>query len=457
MNIIEYLKINKEDIETKFKNSFVSKVTMPTKVDLVLTFSRNKTYSLVLSLNSLFPFIKCYEYKNNFSLPNPFLNKIKFRLLNSYLESVEILNDDNIISLNFIKVNDTYDRSYFSLIFEIFKANANLIFVSENKIIDAFRFRGLDSKHPILNGITYLFPAKSLVSKEFKEESLINNYLNNLEKSYLKEKYGSILISLRRKIKSLNIKLEKLNHEKSLDLEHLVYKDYGDYILSNLDKISKGDKAFKYFDEEIKLKENYTPIENSQYFYKQYKKAKTSLNLIDQYISSTNEEINYLTSILEMSFSYNEEDYIDLIDELESTNLIKIKVKKPQIKQKKSAEPYYFYKNGIKIGFGKNAKQNNNLTFKHAKNNYYFLHIKDGSGAHIVIFDENPSNEIIECACELALFLSKQNDGDVYFTKIKNVKKTSTLGLVNLLKYETYHISKIKNNFDLIFKDINRF
>ena len=76
MNIFEYLNINKEDIETKFKNSFVSKVTMPTKVDLVLTFSRNKTYSLVLSLNSLFPFIKCYEYKNNFSLPNPFLNKI---------------------------------------------------------------------------------------------------------------------------------------------------------------------------------------------------------------------------------------------------------------------------------------------------------------------------------------------------------------------------------------------
>ena len=127
---------------------------------------------LISDFNSLFPFIKCYESKNNFSLPNPFLNKIKFRLLNSYLESVEILNDDNIISLNFIKVNDTYDRSYFSLIFEIFKANANLIFVSENKIIDAFRFRGLDSKHPILNGNTYLFPAKSLVSKEFKEESL---------------------------------------------------------------------------------------------------------------------------------------------------------------------------------------------------------------------------------------------------------------------------------------------
>lgn len=457
MNIIEYLKLNKEDIDAKFKNSFVNKVCMPTKVDLVLSFSRNKSFSLVLSLNSLFPFIKSYEYKNNLSLPNPFLNKIKYRLLNSYLESVEILNNDNIISLNFIKVNDTYDKTYFSLIFEIFKANANLIFVSDNKIIDAFRFRGLDSKHPILNGITYLFPSKSLVNKEFKEEDLINDYLNNLEKYYLKEKYGSILISIRRKIKSLNSKLEKLNNEKSLDVEHLIYKEYGDFILSNLDKISKGDKSFIYINKEIKLKENYTPIENSQYFYKQYKKAKTSLNLIDQYISATIKEINYLSGILEMSFSYNEDDYIDLIDELENTNLIKIKVKKPQTKQKKSAEPYYFYKNGIKIGFGKNARQNNNLTFKYAKNNDYFLHIKDSSGAHIVIFNDNPSDEIIECACELALFLSKRDDGDVYFTKIKNVKKTSTLGLVNLLKYETYHINKIKNDFNLIFKEVNRF
>lgn len=457
MNIIEYLKLNKEDIESKFKNSFVSKVCMPTKVDLVLSFSRSKPYSLVLSLNSLFPFIKTCEYKNNFSIPNPFLNKVKSRLLNSYLESVEILNDDHIISLNFIKVNDTYDRSYFSLIFEIFKANANLIFVSENKIIDAFRFRGLDSKHPILNGITYVYPSKSIISKEFREENLINNYLNNLEKSYLKEKYGSIVSSIRRKIKSLNVKLEKLNLEKNNDLEHLVYKDYGDFILSNLDNISKGDKSFNYLNKEIKLKENFTPIENSQYFYKQYKKAKTSLNLIDQYISSTLIEINYLTSILEMSFNYNEDDYIELLEELESSNLIKVKIKKPQMKQKKSAEPYYFLKNNVKIGFGKNAKQNNNLTFKYAKNNNYFLHIKDGSGAHVVIFDEAPDNEIIECACELALYLSNRNDGDVYFTKIKNVKKTSTLGLVNLLKYETYHINKFKNDFNLILKEANRF
>lgn len=447
MNINEHLNLIKTEIEKNFLHSFINRINMPSKCDLVLSFSKGKTKSLLLSLNSNIPFIDVVNFKNNNSINNPFLNKIKPRLLNAFLESVNILNEDNIISLNFIKTNDTYDKIKFSLVFEIFKANANIIFINEeNIIIDAFRFRGLDTKRPILNNLNYVLPIKREL-KEFKDEEKIFLYEENLNKFYLNEKYGSLISSIKRKIKSLNIKLDKLNIEKENDLKHLIYKDYGDFILSNLDQINKGDSSFKYFDDIlVPLKEEFSPIENSQHFYKLYKKSKTSLVLIDKYIEETKENIAYLESLLTLSLNYEESDYLDLINELEETKLIQVKLKKPQNIKKNLLKVHYFIKNGVKIAYGKNAQQNSYLTFKLANTHDKFLHIKDSHGSHIVIFSSSPSNEVIECAAELALFLANKKDGEVYYTEIKNVKKTKTLGRVNLLSYETFYIKKFKND-----------
>ncbi|MFA7193250.1 MAG: hypothetical protein WC131_03965, partial [Bacilli bacterium] len=46
---------------------------------------------------------------------------------------------------------------------------------------------------------------------------------------------------------------------------------------------------------------------------------------------------------------------------------------------------------------------------------------------------------------ELALILSKKNDGDVNYALIKDLKKGNKLGLVVLKKYQTIHINKIRS------------
>ena len=101
--------------------------------------------------------------------------------------------------------------------------------------------------------------------------------------------------------------------------------------------------------------------------------------------------------------------------------------------------------------------QNNYLTFTLANKNHYFLHINKDHGPHVIIFSENPNKKVIEFACELALFLAKKNDGDVIFTKVKTIKKGPALGLVILSTYETYHISKFKNDFNSLLNNLNRF
>ena len=99
---------------------------------------------------------------------------------------------------------------------------------------------------------------------------------------------------------------------------------------------------------------------------------------------------------------------------------------------------------GATIYFGKNAKQNENLTFKKANRDYTFVHIKDYHGSHVVIDQNKPSNEVLLTACEIALLLSGKDCGDVQVTLIKNVKKGTTPGQAILGSYQTYTINKIR-------------
>lgn len=455
----DYLLENIENIKSLFLNSFVNKIMELSKSDYILYFSKNKEYGLVLSINNNEPFLKVINQKFNFSLQSNFLNRLKNRLMNSYLIDVKLCNDDNIVSFDFIKTTDTYDKYHFTLIFELFKANSNLIIIESNKVIEAFRYRSLDTKRPIINGLIYEYPIKVETYKEFKDKDInnINSYIDQLETNYLKEKYQTVISSLKRKRKTIFNKIEKLKIEKANAIDAYKYKEYGDYILLNQDEIQKGDTHFNYYDLDIPLKTDLTSIENSQHYYKLYKKAKTSLSLLDNYINSSKQELDYIDGILSIFKFYNENDYLELIDELNKKKIIKLRVKIPPKLNKNAAKPYYFFINDTKIAFGKNAKQNNELTFHLANKDCYFAHIKDYSGAHILIYSNNPTDKEIEIALELALVLSNKEDGDVYYTNIKNVKKTQVLGKVNLLKYETYHINKIKDDINKLISNAKRF
>ncbi|MEG1313464.1 MAG: hypothetical protein RSD40_04030, partial [Bacilli bacterium] len=75
------------------------------------------------------------------------------------------------------------------------------------------------------------------------------------------------------------------------------------------------------------------------------------------------------------------------------------------------------------------------------KPNYYFFHIKDYNGSHVVIFSSNPNENQINYAAELALFLSHKENGEVLLADVHDVKKANKLGKVNILKFETILIN----------------
>ena len=100
----------------------------------------------------------------------------------------------------------------------------------------------------------------------------------------------------------------------------------------------------------------------------------------------------------------------------------------------------------MKILYGKNASSNNELTFKVATKDDWYLHIKDYHGAHIIIEDPNPSNEVKLVAAELALILSNKSAGEIMIAKMKDVKKGHALGEANLLNYSTIVLNEVRES-----------
>ncbi len=103
-------------------------------------------------------------------------------------------------------------------------------------------------------------------------------------------------------------------------------------------------------------------------------------------------------------------------------------------KEKKSGpkvtvhKPYKIFKSadGTQIFVGKSAKDNDDLTFHHAKGNDYWLHVSGMPGSHVVVKSAEPSQETLIDAALLAMHyskLAKSDNVEVHVTQAKYVRK----------------------------------
>ena len=282
----------------------------------------------------------------------------------------------------------------------------------------------------------YFFEVKEY-SRDFESLSqLLDYYYMDIARESINKNTDKKLFNfVNSKINRLNKKIDILKNELEQANNRDDYKLKGQLLISNIYLFKKEIPEIvtlqNFYSEdlsdiEIELDPNLTIEKNSEKYFDLYKKNKRTIeNLIEQ-IEIAKQDLGYFETIKFQIENADKTDIAEIKEELIANGILKEKIK---VNKKKNKSNYFVINhNGTAIYVGKNNIQNDAITNKLARRDYLWFHAKDIPGSHVVIFDNNPSEETIEIASMLAAYYSKFKNEEyvnVDRTLIKNVKKIS--------------------------------
>lgn len=242
------------------------------------------------------------------------------------------------------------------------------------------------------------------------------------------------------------------------------YKNYGDNILCYTYQIKPKDtmlKCIDIYDENgreisIPLDPSLSSSDNAQEYYKKFHKAKRKLEVSEEYLADDENAINYLRSLKSAILSSSTTDDLEAISEEMTTeaNLIST-AKKPKNKENTNINPNksvgmaksgkassralraaatkaksnnknqskktsstitnyrkYETSDGHIVYSGRNNIQNDYLSFKIAKKEDWWFHVKGAPGTHVILVkkphEDIPSDSSVIEAAELAAHFSRE-------------------------------------------------
>lgn len=258
-------------------------------------------------------------------------------------------------------------------------------------------------------------------------------YQEKAEKDRAKQQGGELIHKIENELKRNRNKLKK--REQTLkDSENAEdYRRDGELLTTFMAQVPRGANEVtlpNYYEEDrpitIKLDPALTPNQNAQKYFHRYQKLKNAVKLIGKQIEEAKNEIDYLESVLSQLEIAGPMDIEVIKEELTAEGYLKKKSSKKQ-KRKKSSQPdQYLSTDGTLILVGKNNLQNDQLSLKTAKKTDYWLHAKNIPGSHVIIKSDQPSDETITEAAELAAYFSKYRHSaqvPVDLVQVKHLRK----------------------------------
>ena len=434
----------KSDLDKKILNSFITNVVVINSHDILLAFSFYNKEKLLISLNHSSPFLGFVDSDfSSHTVLGQYNDNLRKYLKGSYIVSIDILNNDRVLRFTLHKSNEFYEKETYYLILELIPTISNLIFLDVNEnIIFAKHYSDLTASRPVIQKMKYISLNKN---KELEKGSFnydkynedISKYVLDSMKLKQKEKALPLYNHFKSKVKSLKRK-EKVLESELLDAkEKLIYKEYGESLLTYKDDEVEINKIINQisniYNKDLSIEENASNLFNR---YKKYKRT----------IDNDNREIDIARKEIEEF-----ERYINIFDYLSEEEILELSNKYLPKKTNKNKQviaansPYYIEYKNVRIGFGKNKEQNNVLTFKKANKLDTFIHIANSSASHVIIFSSNVDKDTLLVGLEIALLLSGKSDAEIQVATVKDIKKGPSIGQVLLNKYESYYLKEIRD------------
>ncbi|MDN5941384.1 MAG: NFACT family protein [Nitrospira sp.] len=271
---------------------------------------------------------------------------------------------------------------------------------------------------------------------------------------------------LRKSIKKLRRRIEAWQEDLAKAEKYKTYDRYGELIKANLGTIRKGQTdvaVVDYFDEElphltIPLDQAKTPQGNMDDYFRKHRKHLAAERELRPRIAGGEGELKTLQKELTAIEQGTWQPPGNPRQTTRPATLQQTGERTSQQEQRQGPFRRFTSADGLAIYVGRNARENDELTFGLAKSDDLWLHARGTPGSHVVVRvkkGSDPPPETIRDAATLALLysdLKKSGKGDVVYTRRKWVKKAKgqAPGAVIVTQEKSLHVSLDKNRLDAI-------
>ncbi|MCR5068004.1 MAG: NFACT family protein [Erysipelotrichaceae bacterium] len=282
-------------------------------------------------------------------------------------------------------------------------------------------------------------------------EGLDQFYFSKEERERIRNISGDLFKFVRKEIARTENKIDKLSAQRQEAEGCDIYRNYGEVLYANLDKVVKGMTEVRLQDFEgnditVPLDNKLDGRGNARKHFTRYRKLSTGKKYIDEQLQIARDNLEYFSAI---SRQLQQADFTcagEIRQELQNSGYLKADRRKAP-HPKKPPEPAYLSVECDEhtILVGRNNIQNNHVTFKKAGRFDTWFHAKDVSGGHVVINTDKPSEAEIRLCAMLAAYYSQARQSSsipVDYTLIRELKKIpgSKLGKVTMKQYKTIYI-----------------
>ncbi len=428
------------DLAIKIQGLHIIDIRKITERDFLFVFSESKEVMMTLSLDAVAPLIALVSPTFDWqAFPKVNIQLWRSHLLRMKIDHITTCNDDYIVCLTGHRKADNFDIITYQIIFELIRKHPNVIIKQDERVIYTYKTYDLETNRPLGRGLPYTYPLQSsgMSTRDYQKE--VVTYLTDYYDRALTAQAQPFTNLLVKRKKQLDKKIIALNHDLFTWEKMLTIREDADLLLTytnlkdHLDNVTLGERV-------IKLDSSLSVSHNIKKMYHQYQKAKKAQVPIKNELTKANDQLNHINkalSTIPIRTMYELEALMETVIELGLKPIERTIAKQSDQNQKR---PYYVTIDNIKFSFGRNAIQNDYLTFKLAEKNAWFFHIKHHPGAHVICHEPKLTPQCINLAASIALALARQATGEVDYAPVSSLKKGFNPGQVFLNKYQTVRL-----------------
>ena len=435
-----------DELARALAEGWIQKIHQPTDRTIVLEIrTPGRTHQLLLSCHpetTRLHFIT--EAVQNPLVPPSFCQFLRAHLQGARIDHLEQIHGDRIVHLAL-----STKKGPCTLVVELTGITSNLLVLDKTGLIR----RDLNGTKD-LPGHMYVPPARppqdrpTVSLSRFSQDTQKSPFPRSaaIEGHYHKAKATSVVQTaqnaragiLRRSIKKLRRRIDAWHEDLAKAEKYKTYARYGELIKANLGTIRRGqtDVALvDYFNEElpsltIPLDQTKTPQGNMDDYFKKHRKHLSAERELRPRIAEGEKEL----ALLQQEVTSIEQGTWQLPTPTHPSLRARppVRAGKEKGKHGQTQGPFrrFTSSDGLTIYVGKNARENDELTFGLAKSDDLWLHARGTPGSHVVVRLEKGAEippETLRDAATLALLysdLKKSGKGDIIYTLRKWVKKT---------------------------------